>query len=171
MGGLALSTWNHVRATRDVYLLVSPGGADLDLVVAKLGERGIRPRTGIALHKIANLRMLQLVYEPPDAFMDVAIDLILADCDYQRHAIQRSVRAQIPGLDVEVLVLSCEDLIIHKLIAGRILDGFDAISLLRANHSTLDLEYLQLWIGRLALMTPWSEAWRGAFPEEEQPFA
>jgi hypothetical protein len=171
MGGLALAAWNHVRATRDVDLLVSLGKADLDLVLTKLGEKGVRPRTGTALDQIGNLRMLQLVYDPPGAFLDVSIDLILADCDHQRQAIERSVRAQLPGLDVEILVLSCEDLIINKLVAGRILDGFDASSLLRANRSTLDMKYLQLWIARLELMARWRAAWREAFPEEEQPFA
>src|SRR5207249_1088754 len=84
MGGLALAVWNHVRATRDVDLLVGLGQADVNQVLKKLSEAGIRAKGANPLVKIGNLRTLQLLYEPPGAFLDIPVDLLLADCDYQR---------------------------------------------------------------------------------------
>jgi len=37
----------------------------------------------------------------------------------------------LPGLDIPIAILNCEDVILHKLIAGRIIDRADAAMLLR----------------------------------------
>jgi hypothetical protein len=84
-------------------------------------------------------------------------------------ALAHRTPALLPGLDVEIFVLSCEDLILHKLIAGRIIDRADAAALLRANRAGVNLPYLQDWVGRLALHSGWSEIWEEAFPGETAP--
>jgi hypothetical protein len=57
-------------------------------------------------------------------------------------------------------------LIVHKLLAGRMLDRADAIALVRANRDTLDFTYLQEWIGKLALTAEWTEVWNEVNPGE-----
>jgi hypothetical protein len=42
-------------------------------------------------------------------------------------------------LDIELDVLTCEDLIVHKLLAGRLVDRADAATLLRVNRADLDI--------------------------------
>ena len=76
---------------------------------------------------------------------------------------------QLPGIDLALYVLSCEDLILHKMLAGRIIDRIDVATLLRLNRTSMDFGYLQGWIIRLALSSEWSEIWREAFPAETPP--
>ena len=71
-----------------------------------------------------------------------------------------------PGGDDTVDMLACEDLILHKLLAGRIIDLADAAALLRANRETLDLGYLRSWAARLDLTGHLAEVWQEAFPGE-----
>jgi hypothetical protein len=72
-------------------------------------------------------------------------------------------------LDFEIAVLSCEDVILHKLIAGRIIDRADVVALLRANRAQLNFVYLREWVDRLGLSGEWAAIWDDAFPAEPLP--
>jgi hypothetical protein len=169
MGGLALAVWKHIRLTRDVDLLVSLGHSDVDALLRSLQVAGMRPRHQPPVLNLGPTRVLQLLYEPPDTFMDMQIDLLFADSVYAREALKRRVAARLPNLDLDLFVLSCEDLILHKLSAGRIIDRADAASLLRLNRDELEVAYLQDWIGPLGLTSSWSEIWTEAFPNDLMP--
>ena len=65
-----------------------------------------------------------------------------------------------------IYVLACEDLIINKPLAGRIIDRADAAALVRANHETLDKAYFKDWIPRLRLDREFAEIWSEALPGE-----
>jgi hypothetical protein len=58
--------------------------------------------------------------------------------------------------------LACEDLVLHKLLSGRLLDLADAAMLRRANRSDLDLSYLLDWTTRLSLDAELSQVWEDA---------
>lgn len=169
MGGIALASWKYVRATRDVDLLVGLEGKSEDELLGQLHAAGIRPRRQPAVASLGRLRIVQCVYEPPDAFLDLQIDLLLAECPYQHQALTRRVPAQLAGLDVAVFVLACEDLILHKLLAGRIIDRVDCVSLLRLQRENLDWAYLRQWAQHLSVMDDLKEVWREAFPADELP--
>ena len=64
-----------------------------------------------------------------------------------------------------IAVLACEDLVLHKLLAGRMIDLADAVALLRANRDTLDLNYLSCWAGKLAVEAELVGVRKEAFPE------
>jgi hypothetical protein len=169
MGGIALASWKYVRATRDVDLLVSLEGRSVDDLLAVLRSAGIRPRRQPAVTSLGRLRLIQCVYEPPEAFMDLQIDLLLAECPYQVQALARRVPEQLAGLDVSVFVLACEDLIVHKLLAGRIIDRVDCVSLVRLQRENLDWTYLRRWADQLSVTDGLREVWNEAFPGEPLP--
>jgi hypothetical protein len=166
MGGIALSAWKHPRATQDVDILIGLEEQDEESVLQRLVAANIRAKRQPPIVTLGRLRMVQLLYEPPGTYLDLQIDLLLADCDYQKEALKRRHRVQLPGLDVAVAVLSCEDLILHKLLAARILDRADAAMLLRANRATLELRYLAHWSRILGLTKELAEVWDEAFPGE-----
>ncbi len=168
-GGLALATWKHIRATRDVDLLVELGENDLDRVVEHLRATGLRPKRTPPVAPLGQLDVLQLLYEPPETFVDLQIDLLLAKSDYHREALRRRMPAQLPDLDIAIAVLACEDLILHKLLAGRLIDRVDAAALLRANRSSLDMDYLRQWGGRLKVESDLAAVWGDAFPGRVLP--
>lgn len=99
--------------------------------------------------------------------MDLQIDLLLAECSYQLQALTRRVPQQLAGSPM--YVLACEDLILHKLLAGRIIDRVDCSSLIRLQRDHLDWTYLRTWSATLAVGNGLSEAWHEAFPGDELP--
>jgi hypothetical protein len=167
VGGLALAAWKHVRATRDIDLLLGIAPEDLEPVFERLAAAGIRLKQGASPTSLGPLNVLQFVYEPPESLMELQIDLLLADSPYHRVALERSVPTRLPELDIEVRVLACEDLILHKLLAGRMIDLADAAALLRANRDTLDLDYLNRWAASLEVdrQRELARAWKDAFSE------
>src|SRR4051812_44763349 len=89
MGGVAVSAWKHLRATQDVDLLIGTGVVDLEVVLSKLAEAKIRPKRQPPILTIGDVRIIQLLYEPPGTFLSLQIDLLLAESDYQRAALVR----------------------------------------------------------------------------------
>ncbi len=169
MGGMALAAWKHVRATKDIDLLLGIGENDPNHVLERLRAAEIRPKQDPPLTTVGGLQIVQLLYEPPDSFVDLQIDLFLAESDYHREALRRRVPTRLPGLDIEIAVLTCDDLILHKLLAGRIIDRADAAALLRANRESLQFDYLLRWTGSLELAPELTEVWNEAFPGEPLP--
>jgi hypothetical protein len=113
---------------------------------------------------LGQLDVLPLLYEPPEAFVELQIDLLLAKSEYHRAALRRRIPATLPGLDVRIAVLACEDLILHKLLAGRLIDRADAAALLRANRDSLDLDYLARWARQLEVAEDLARVREDAFP-------
>lgn len=166
-----MAAWNHPRFTHDVDLLLALPDADKDKVVAKLLDSGFflkkdeKPRW----IPLGGIELLQLFYEPPDSFMDFRLDLLAAKSDYHLGILQRRVPVKLPIVEREIAVVSCEDMLILKLLAGRIIDRADAATLLRKNRQRLDEEYLLKWIRAHGLQSQLAEIWNEAFPGEQPP--
>ena len=167
MGGIALSVWDHVRATRDVDLLIDLENVDHDDLYQAFEAAGISTKRNPPIMRVEGLEVMQLVYEPPGAFMQFQVDLHLATSDFQRQVLSRRVSLPLPDLNLNVDVVTCEDLILLKLISGRVIDKADAAFLLRNNKDSIDLAYVQQWIDQFNLKKPFSEIWDEAFPPQE----
>jgi nucleotidyltransferase AbiEii toxin of type IV toxin-antitoxin system len=169
LGGLALAIWKHPRFTKDVDLLVALGNTNPDDLLRNLIDAGFRAKRAEPLVKIDETEFLQLSYEPEDSFVEVQVDLLLVRTRYQQEAIGRRIPVDSAELGFEIDVLACEDLIVHKLLAGRMIDLADSHALLRENRSSLDVEYLVRWIDKLGLRAEFEKAWEEAFPGEQAP--
>jgi len=165
MGGLALAVWKHPRNTRDVDILVDLRDLNPDDLVEAMTRAGMRPKRQPPVLLVGAQRIVQLLHEPPGTFLDIQIDVLLADSAYQKEALTHATPAKLNS-QCEVAVLSCEDLIIHKLLAGRIIDRADVATLLRANRASLDLPYLKDWLGQLKLLADFETIWHETFPSE-----
>ena len=169
LGGLALAFWKHPRFTKDVDLLVALGNTDTDDLIRNLLDAGFQAKRGGPFVEIDEMQFLQLSYEPEDSYVEVQIDLLLARTSYQQKAIQRRIPVDSTELGFDIDVLACEDLIIHKLLAGRMIDLADSRALLSENRPSLDTEYLARWIDKLGLRAEFEKAWEEAFPGERAP--
>lgn len=173
MGGISLAAWNHPRFTHDVDLLLALPDEEKETVVTTFLEADFFFKKG-EKHRwipLGGIELLQLFYEPPDTFMDFRLDLIAAKSDYHLGILQRRVPVRLPMVDREIAVVSCEDMLILKLLAGRIIDRADAATLLRKNRERLDDEYLMKWIRAHGLQPQLAEIWDEAFPDEQPPDA
>ena len=169
MGGLAMSLWKYPRATRDVDLLIGIETHQLDKILPQLQALGIRPKHSPPIMPLGQLNIIQMLYEPPEAFMEVQIDLLLAETDYLRTALERRIPTLLPDLSVETAVLTCEDLILHKLLAGRLIDRADIAALLKFNLASLDRHYLAHWANQLQLIAEFASVWKETLPNEPLP--
>jgi len=163
MGGIAVAAWNHIRNTRDVDLLIGVKRSDEDKLVRSLKAAGFKLLRQPPFLTVGESHILQSSFVPPGTFLDIRIDLFLAESDYEQLALSRRIETKLPGLDGTIPILSCEDLILFKLNAGRILDRSDCAYLLRFNREALDLAYLTQWAGKLHLSTELGDIWHEAF--------
>ncbi|MCA1834679.1 MAG: nucleotidyltransferase [Actinobacteria bacterium] len=81
---------------------------------------------------------------------------------YERSAIERSVRARLEGREVNVL--TTEDLIVCKLVAGRARDYEAVAAIINARRKRLDESYIRGWLEQFNL----DDAWQRAIEEAER---
>jgi len=166
IGGLALAAWKHVRATKDIDLLLIVDAENLDPMLRRLQAAGVGPKRNPPAVALDQWELIQLTYEPPEAMMELQIDLLLGKSEYHRVALSRRITTTLPGVEDEIAILACEDLVLHKLLASRMIDRADAVALLQANRDSLDLNYLNHWADALGLRSELDDAWRQAVPRE-----
>lgn len=80
--------------------------------------------------------------EEPDS--KVRIDFIFSFTSYEEQAIKNAKQILIDNYPVRFG--SCEDIIIHKMVAGRAIDEEDVKSILAKNKDVIDFKYTEKWI-------------------------
>ena len=76
------------------------------------------------------------------------MDFIFSTTPYETQAIARAVRVKVGGVGVPFA--TAEDLIIHKLFAGRPRDVEDAVGVVRRKGTDLDWAYIERWAREFA---------------------
>jgi hypothetical protein len=164
MGGIAMAYYGHSRGTKDVDLLISLSEVSADALIEQLTKCDVRVPKEDSWKTIGELRLCQTLYEPEGLYIDLQIDLLVANGEYHRRSLDRRVAVELPIAEIKVDLLTCEDLLIHKLLAGRMIDRADAVALLEWNRDRLDFEYLERWIDRRGLTSEWHDIQNSAQP-------
>ncbi|MCZ6618437.1 MAG: hypothetical protein O7E57_09915 [Gammaproteobacteria bacterium] len=146
IGALAANRYRATpRLTNDVDLLLANTGEGINVLEATLAE------AGWSVHRAdPGGELLRLTH----ADFGVA-DLLVAGTRYQDLAIQRAVVEPIDD-DQYASVLTPEDIIVHKLIAGRYQDLADIEAILDT-ELTLDEEYIEQWAGFWEVLDLWEQ--------------
>ncbi|MEX0820068.1 MAG: nucleotidyl transferase AbiEii/AbiGii toxin family protein [Pirellulaceae bacterium] len=168
-GGIALSVWDHPRFTKDADFLIDVNGRDIAAILVAFQAAGLRPKRYPMLITVDGQRFAQFLYKPEDTDFDIQVDFIFAEQSYQRQALSRRLATEFSEWHVDAFVLSCEDLIIFKLVAGRIIDRADATALLRANGDRIDFSLLRRESRALKLSDDLARIWEEAFPNTNLP--
>lgn len=143
LGGLALQHWGEPRTTQDVDIVVLlPSGQEDDVLQAILQR--FQPRMADALSFAKQYRVLLV-----RTSSDVPVDIALGIPGYEEQALQRSTKVSFNGLP-PISILSAEDLIIHKCVAGRPRDIEDVERVLLRQRVNLDLRYIREWLREFA---------------------
>jgi hypothetical protein len=121
------------RPTRDIDLLIAD---DAGLVEALVDA-------GFDVHAYSDEGLVHLIRATRTGCV---VDLMLPVTDYQHLALQRSVDH----------VLTAEDVVVHKLIAGRPRDRSDIESIL-ASGIALDSGYIEHWADEWDVADRWAE--------------
>ena len=85
-----------------------------------------------------------------DSNSGIRVDFIFSTTPYETQAIERAQTVEVEGEDVSFA--TAEDLILHKLFAGRPRDVEDASGVVRRKGQNLDWEYMHSWAREFALL-------------------
>jgi len=144
IGGQAVLVYGEPRLTRDVdvTLGVSPKALPQVLeVVRRLGLRVLVENSEAFVQKTWVLPVLH-----PDT--GLRVDFIFSWTPYEQQALQRVRNISVDGYPVRFA--SPEDVVIHKILAGRPRDLEDISSILQ--KQTLDTDYIRRWLQQFEMV-------------------
>ncbi len=146
IGGQAVLVYGRPRLTRDIDITLSIDTDQFDRLDAICRDLKLKP-----LAKEPKEFALQTHVMPvEDIASRIRVDFIFSFTPYESAAIHRAKAIQIGGYPVQFA--SCEDVIIHKLIAGRAIDDEDIKSIFYKNRSVIDVQYIAKWLAEFALI-------------------
>jgi len=143
LGGLAVQYWGEPRTTRDVDIVAMVQPQYLGKFLEKAVNR-FTPRIKNAITFAKKSRVLLL-----KATNDCPIDLSLGIPGYEESVIQRAIIVCFPNVR-PLRLISAEDLIIHKCVAGRPRDLEDVECILIRQKGKVNVRYIKRWLKEFA---------------------
>jgi len=137
IGGQAVLLHGRPRLTEDIDLTLGVGPEHLPALLRACGAAGLTPLPADPAAFVADTFVLPARH----AQSGLRVDCIFSTTRYERDAIARAQPVEIAG--VQVPVASAEDLVLHKLFAGRPRDLEDAAGVVQRKGDTMDWEYLR----------------------------
>lgn len=146
IGGLAVGYWGEPRFTQDVDVTVMlPLEEDVEPLLQEVGARLVL-RIPDAVDFARRNRVL-LARSSNGVSLDIALGL---------PGYEDEVMARVVGWPIEpgktLRLASAEDLIVHKLVAGRPRDLRDVEGIVYRQGHGLDANYVRRWVGVFARM-------------------
>jgi hypothetical protein len=142
LGGQAVLLYGEPRLTRDIDITLGLPAERVSLLLSAIQGTGLQP---LADPDTFVAKTMVLPCEDPDT--KIRIDFIFSFSPYEQAALER-VRL-VPVGRGRVKFASVEDLIIHKMIAGRPRDLEDVHSVVVRNPE-MDLAYIRKWLRAFA---------------------
>ncbi|MDP2940410.1 MAG: nucleotidyltransferase [Candidatus Omnitrophota bacterium] len=139
MGGIATSVFTQPRATYDIDGIIALTQRDLKSFLTLLKENGFKFDTKQPVKSIQGLPFITFYYPKHKTY----VDLFLARNEFQYSILKRAKKIKFQNLDL--CIISPEDLILVKLQTGREKDMEDIRQIILANKSKLDFVYLRKW--------------------------
>lgn len=137
IGGQAVLLHGEPRLTRDIDITLGLPPENLPQVLALLPGTDLTP----LVDPEAFVRETMVL--PCRHPSGIRVDFVFSFTPFERQAIERAVSVEIFGQVVRFA--SAEDLVIHKVFAGRPRDLEDARTVL-LKHPDLDLAYIRTWL-------------------------
>jgi hypothetical protein len=144
IGGQAVLLHGRPRFTEDIDITlgIDPGG--LPDVLEACATLALEPLPEDPEGFVRNTFVLPVRHSESG----IRVDLVFSTTPYESQAIARAVPVEVGGEAVPFS--TAEDLVIHKLFAGRPLDWEDAVSVVRRQKGVLDWDYIERWAAEFA---------------------
>ncbi len=142
IGGQAVLLYGEPRLTKDIDITLGATLEELPKVLELVDAMGLEP-----LVDPQTFTRQTMVLPCRDPGSEVRVDLIFSFSPYERQALERARRDKMG--DAAVAFASLEDVIVHKVIAGRPRDLEDVTSMLVKNPD-LDASYVRTWLREFA---------------------
>jgi hypothetical protein len=147
IGGQAVLLHGQPRLTQDIDVTLAAAPDRLTEVIAVCDQLGLDPLPTEVERFVRNTFVLPAA----ESSSGIRVDFIFSTTPYERQAINRAVRVPIGGRLVPFA--TAEDLILHKLFAGRPRDLEDAAGIVHRKGTELDWTYLQHWAEEFSTVT------------------
>jgi len=139
IGGQAVLLYGEPRLTRDIDITLGVNIDSLDQLLRAAQELSLKP-----LPEDMDTFVRQTMVLPTlDETTGIRVDFIFSYTPYETGAIKRSKKVKI--MDQMVNFTAPEDLVIHKIFAGRPRDLEDVRTVLLKNPD-IDLSYMRKWL-------------------------
>jgi Nucleotidyl transferase AbiEii toxin, Type IV TA system len=148
-GGLAVSYWGHPRSTRDIDLAIMVG--DYKALESRLLKGGLHKAVNKHHTSMHSLDVYQWRMPLPNQYIEVEIDFLVSTSEFHSTLLQRSITCTIFDFDFSVRVVTCEDLLLLKALAGRMIDLADIEAIQQLQGASLDRAYIAMWARELGL--------------------
>jgi hypothetical protein len=142
-GAQAALIWGRPRLTTDVDVTVRLGSHDPTMLVEALEAAGFRLRIVATPQFLRQTRVLPLAHEPTA----MAVDIVLAGPGLEDLFLSRAVMVKVGASTIPII--SAEDLIVTKVLAGRPKDIDDIGGVLAERGHALDLDLIRATISLL----------------------
>lgn len=144
IGGQAVLVHGEPRLTQDIDVTLGVDPSRLADVTAVCDELNLE----VLPEDVAEFVRSTFVLPVRDVGSRIRIDLIFSTTPYEAQAIERAVSVELEGIAVPFA--AAEDLVIHKLFAGRPRDIEDAVGIVQRKGATMDWGYMDLWTRQFA---------------------
>lgn len=139
IGGQAVLLYGEPRLTRDIDITLGVNFDGLDDLLTVINETSLKPLPDDIVTFVSRTMVLPAI----DEATGIRVDFIFSFSLYETNAIQRARRINILGQDV--FFASPEDVVIHKIFAGRPRDIEDA-RIIILKDPAIDLSYIRGWL-------------------------
>jgi hypothetical protein len=140
IGGQAVLVYGEPRLTRDIDITLGVDVDELERVQKAIAALRLSPLSEDPRSFVQSTHVLPLLHVESG----IRIDLIFSFSTYEREALKRVDTRRILGN--EVPYASIEDVLIHKMVAGRPRDIEDVRGILARRHKRND-SYILRWLG------------------------
>jgi len=139
IGGQAVLLYGEPRLTRDIDITLGVNTGYFDELLTVVRELSLKP-----IPENIKLFVQQTMVLPAlEETTGIRVDFIFSFTTYEIEAINRVRKITI--MEQEVCFASPEDVIIHKIFAGRPRDIEDVRSIILKN-SDMDIQYIRRWL-------------------------
>lgn len=139
IGGQAVLLYGEPRLTRDIDITLGVNTGYIDKLLTVVQELSLKP-----IPENIKLFVQQTMVLPAlEETTGIRVDFIFSFSTYEIEAIKRVRKITIMGQ--EVCFASPEDVIIHKIFAGRPRDIEDVRSIILKNPD-IDIKYIRSWL-------------------------
>lgn len=138
IGGQAVLVYGEPRLTKDIDLTVGVGLESVARIRDLLSAVNLNP-----LVEKEEFTMQTMVLPCEDSETGIRVDVIFSHSNYERQALNRVHKIEMEG--VEVCFASVEDVVVHKVIAGRPRDLED-VEVILLKNSDMDKVYIETWL-------------------------
>jgi hypothetical protein len=142
-GAQAVLAYGRPRFTADVDVTVDFAGQEAIEIVDALARQGFMLRFTLSEERLREARMLPLVHTPTT----LPVDLVVAGPGLDEEFLARARHIDVAGIAIPIV--SVEDLLAMKVLAGRRKDLEDVRGLLIEQHGRIDLDRTRDVLGAL----------------------